>query len=443
METTGNRPPDAEGKTKVLTKIPGTALVCVKSKKDITGGDGAKRDAFEKKDVYATMTTCRIFELLRAHGIPVAYRQQVSPIEFEAEWTDMIPLEVVARRVIGGKSSYRKRNPHIAPGTRLETLVVEFFLKTTDKQFKGISFPKDDPLIRSYGPDGIAVCRPDMPKTDPANAVIAVDAKTVYGKDADVGFPFREIERLVRDVFLILEGAWAVLKKRLCDIKIEVGYTAQGKLVVSDVIDADSWRLEDEAGNSLDKQPFRDGSDIVTVASIYEEVARLVERFGELHAKPRIILWCASEKDDAKPFIDEIERLGSPAILAHAVGSVHKRPEACLRQFRQLLGAAPADTVVIAYVGRSNGAGPTFACDTHVPVITVSSTVSKSPHDIWSSVNVPSDNPLLFQMHPANAIQAALGILSSRNPGAYLARRKIVEDAHLDHSNSPTFGRNY
>lgn len=443
VNTTQNGPIGAEGKTKVLWKIPGTTQVLVRSKRDITAGDGATRDEFEKKDVYATTTTCRVFELLRACGIPVSYLRQESETDFIAEWTDMIPLEVVARRVIGTKSSYRKRNPHVEPGTVLPTLVVEFFLKTTGKRFGEYVFEKDDPLITSYHLDSVVVRRPDVPTwIEDTNPVHTLPGSDVYARGGIAFFPFKKIEELVRRVFLVLEGAWATQSKQLCDLKIEVGYTSEG-LVVSDVIDADSWRLVDRDGNSLDKQPFRDSVAIGEVANIYERVASLVGRFEELHERPNIVLWCASEKDDPKPFREELGRFGFPANLHLAYGSVHKKPEQCLKSMRRLVSARPSDTAVIVYVGRSNGAGPVFACDTHVPVIAVSSSIGRCPEDIWSSVNVPSDCPLMFQKYPENAIQAALGILSARSPHAYMVRRTIVEDAHLNATNSPSFGKTW
>ncbi|MEN9413338.1 MAG: hypothetical protein RLZZ342_425, partial [Candidatus Parcubacteria bacterium] len=281
METTEHGPiADAIGKTKQIFKVPNTTLCSVRSMRAITAGDGAKRDEFDKKDVYATTTTCRVFELLKACGIPVAYHSQHGDTEFTAEWTEMIPLEIVARRIIGEKSSYRKRHLHVPAGHRFETLVVEFFLKTTGKRFGAYTFPKDDPLITSYGLHGISVQRPDMPSWDlHDNLAITIPPKDVYGKDADVWFPYRELEQLVRKVFLVLEGAWATQNLRLCDIKIECGYTATGKLVVSDVIDPDSWRLIDAHGRGLDKQGYRDGADLKVVADVYAEAARRVAWF--------------------------------------------------------------------------------------------------------------------------------------------------------------------
>src|SRR3989344_4483780 len=117
----------AEGKTKVIfPKEPG--IVRIRSKKDITAGDGAKHDVIDKKDEYATMTTCAVFELLNACNIPTAFRKQLSKIEFEAVHCAMLPYEVVVRRIALG--SYLKRNRHVVREDRLDPLVVEFYLKT-------------------------------------------------------------------------------------------------------------------------------------------------------------------------------------------------------------------------------------------------------------------------------------------------------------------------
>jgi phosphoribosylaminoimidazole-succinocarboxamide synthase/phosphoribosylcarboxyaminoimidazole (NCAIR) mutase len=439
--------PAIEGKTKQIFKIPHSTRARVVSKRDITAGDGAKRDEFEHKDVYATTVTCRVFELLRNCNIPVAYVRQTAPTEFEVEWTEMIPLEIVARRIIGEKSSYRKRNPHVSAGTRFETLVVEFFLKTTDKKFGSHTLVKDDPLIIEFGSKGtgITICRPDLPVSSEGveNPHIKISAAEMYGSAESDIFPYHDLEKLVRKVFLALEGAWLLQGLHLCDLKIECGLTSDNVLVVSDVIDADSWRLIDKDGRGLDKQGYRDGAAMDAVADVYAEVARRVQRFEELHDKPQIILWCASRQDSPVPFQEEVDRLNYPARLSIHYGSIHKQPEASLAEFRKALLVHPMNTVVIVYVGRSNGAGPVFACDTHVPVIAVSATTLKCPEDIWSSINVPSDCPLLFQKYPANAIQAAIGIISAKSPVCYMSRRMIVEDAHRNASNSPTYQKEW
>jgi phosphoribosylaminoimidazole carboxylase/phosphoribosylaminoimidazole-succinocarboxamide synthase len=429
----------AEGKTKRIVEIIGKPnLVLMEAKDDLTAGDGAKHDTFPNKGVLSTATTAAVFELLNACGIPTAYKERYGDTGIIAESCEMLPYEVVWRRVAPPKSSYLKRKPHIEPGTRFNTAVVEFFLKTTSKDFRGITVPKDDPLITSFGPAGVTVVRPDLPgDVEPVH----IPGDVLYGKDNDVGHPMAEMEKIIRRVGLVYESAWQQQGCQLLDFKIEFGITKNGRLVVADVIDNDSGRVFDAAGNHLDKQRYRDGASLEEVAALYADVAARVQRFADLYAKPRIILWCASEKDDPAPFAKAIMEFGSPANLEFPVGSVHKHPEWCLRTIRKLIADGPANVVVIAYVGRSNGAGPVFAADTNVPVITVPASVGSFPEDVWSSLRTPSETPLSVILEPANAVLAALNILSLKSPHAYLAARSLVENRHLDQSNSPTYGR--
>jgi len=48
----------------------------------------------------------------------------------------MLPYEVVVRREAHG--SYLKRNPHFSKGQLFPQLIVELFLKTKDKNWKGM-----------------------------------------------------------------------------------------------------------------------------------------------------------------------------------------------------------------------------------------------------------------------------------------------------------------
>ncbi len=427
-----------EGKTKQIFSIAGCTQVRVVSKSDITAGDGAKRDSFVGKDVHATTTTVAVFKLLEACRISTAFVRELSPTAFIAERCAMLPYEVVVRRVALG--SYLKRNPHVERGAEFPTLVVEFYLKTTDRTFKGIQFPKDDPLIWSFDQVGLVTYRPDMARHDALNPMVQVPAATIYGPGM-TGHPMPLMERIARKVFLVLEAAWRDQGCKLADLKIEFGAAAGGDLLVADVIDNDSWRLFDAEGGHLDKQRYRDGADMNEVERLYGIVAQRVGRFSALHSRPTILLWRGSEKDDTRLFSDANERYGFPAVLQVWTGSVHKAPERSLQMFREELVRHAPNVVVIAFVGRSNGAGPIFAADTHVPVIAVPASAKEFPDDVWSSLRMPSDVPLMTVMDPANAIQAALGILSARSPHAYMARRTVLESLRLDDSNSPTFGK--
>src|SRR3989344_4735131 len=104
----------AEGKTKIVAKKDG-ANVYIISKDDITAGDGAKHDLMQKKAIYATETTCNVFHLLKACGIPVAFSEQVNNVAFTAPLCAMLPYEVVIRREAYG--SFCDRNPHLPKGS--------------------------------------------------------------------------------------------------------------------------------------------------------------------------------------------------------------------------------------------------------------------------------------------------------------------------------------
>src|SRR5674476_1302831 len=126
----------AEGKTKKVHRVKGNAgLVTVVAKEGITAGDGAKHDIIPDKGRLATATTSNVFRLLKACGLPVAFEAQDSAISFVAPKCEMLPYEVVVRREAHG--SYLKRNPHLAKGQLFPKAIVEFYLKTKDKNWKG------------------------------------------------------------------------------------------------------------------------------------------------------------------------------------------------------------------------------------------------------------------------------------------------------------------
>lgn len=264
----------AEGKTKIVTDI-GAGLAEVLSKDDITAGDGAKHDVFSGKAIYSTETTCNVFALLKACGIPVAFKGRTGPDAFTAELCDMWPYEVVIRREVAKGGSYQKRNPDVKPGTVFTSLVVEFYLKTSGKNFHGIPLQKDDPLIVSRTAEGLVVVRPDMERGATGNEEIHIPAELVYGEDWERAFSFMETVAL--QVFGVLEAAWKLQGCRLLDLKIECG-----DYMVADVIDNDSWRLRDSKDEVLDKQRYRDNDKLADVQARYEEVAQRSRAFASL-----------------------------------------------------------------------------------------------------------------------------------------------------------------
>jgi phosphoribosylaminoimidazole carboxylase PurE protein len=176
-------------------------------------------------------------------------------------------------------------------------------------------------------------------------------------------------------------------------------------------------------GAYIDKQVYRDGGALDDVAATYRRVAEITGSFRV--PQQRIILWRGSESDNPEPFT---KALGNLADLMQVVTcSVHKEPVAAAGILHRMIQEVP-DSVVVAYIGRSNGAGPTISAMSTIPVITVPASAKEFPEDIWSSLRAPSKVPVMTVLEPSNAILAALQILSARSPRIYAQVRSEIED---------------
>ncbi len=400
-----------EGKTKKVF-VEDSDHVIIVSKDDLTAGDGAKHDVIEGKAKLANQTTCNVFRLLQQCGVPSAFIEQVGSERFRAKRCKMVPYEVVVRREAHG--SYLKRNPHLQKGHVFPQLVTEFFLKTSGKRWESHVLPKDDPFTRIVGDcDKMELYLPDQPIQTQKPFLVLEDfpAKTCAGF-------FQAAAEIARKTFLVLEKAWQLQGRKLVDFKVEFGWDEkQEKLHLTDVIDNDSWRVVED-GHYIDKQIYRDGASLNEVTAKYQLVAELTGRFGL--PRQQIILWRGSDTDDLRPFygaLEEFDILGTTGIfrVVDVTLSAHKQPVQVCEQITQLVQEVP-DTVVIAYVGRSNGLGPILAAQVSVPVISVSSTWKQFPEDIWSSLHLPSSVPVATILDPKNAVLYALQILAVGNP---------------------------
>lgn len=411
----------AEGKTKQILAVPGhPGLVMLAAKDDITAGDGAKHDIIPDKGRLATQTTCNVFRLLQACDVPVAFVEQNSPTSFVGQNCTMLSYEVVVRREAHG--SYLKRNPHVRKGQLFPKLVVEFYLKTSGKNWKGKPLVADDPLMWFVdGEDPIELLDPAKPLAG-QEPFMVLPTSEIFTKQ-DEWRHFEHMRRSARKAFLILEKAWQLEGGRLVDMKVEFGIDAGGNLLLADVIDNDSWRVV-ENGHYIDKQVYRDGGKLSEVAAKYARVARLTDGF----ALPlqQIILWRGSDKDEAQPFYNALTGVSSSVVVEDVVCSVHKEPVKAAQELNRLVQQVP-DSVVVAYIGRSNGAGPVLSALSTVPVITVPASVKDFPEDAWSSLRAPSNVPVMTVLEPANAVLAALQILSARNPAVYAELRNGIE----------------
>ena len=412
-----------EGKTKKIVQTDDPACVEVVSKTDITAGDGAKHDVIPGKDCWANETACNVFRLLKLGGIDVAFLRQESPNSFIAPKCTMLPYEVVGRREAHG--SFAKRNPHVEKGQLLPKLVVEFFLKTKNRRWKDHELICDDPLM------GIVLQQEyvTIELFDPAKPRIGqkpflkLVAEEVFDH-AEERQLFHRMDQIARKAFLMLEKAWQIEEGRLVDFKCEFGLDPEGKLLLADVIDNDSWRVI-ENGTHIDKQVYRDGGALDDVAAKYRRVAMITSRFSIPHQ--RVILWRGSEKDDLEKFRQMLDEFKTWTGRTEVTCSVHKEPVRAAQTLGRLVQEVP-DSVLIVVAGRSNGAGPILSAMSTVPVITVPANVKDFPEDVWSSLRSPSDVPVMTVMEPANAVLAALQILSARNPVVYAQLRSKIEE---------------
>jgi phosphoribosylaminoimidazole carboxylase/phosphoribosylaminoimidazole-succinocarboxamide synthase len=414
----------AEGKTKRIYAVKGGSdLVTVISKDDITAGDGAKHDVIPDKGALANATTCNVFRLLKACGLPIAFEQQDGPNAFVAPACQMLPYEVVVRREAHG--SYLKRNPHFVKGQLFPQLVLEFFLKTKDRDWNGKPLVCDDPLMLHTKADGkIRLFHPAKPIHGQEPFLVLTEQDVFKHPDEAEFFP--EMGRIARHAFLVLEKAWQLEGGTLVDLKVEFGFDTKSNLLLADVIDNDSWRVV-ESGAYIDKQVYRDGGALDDVVAKYRRVAEITGRFAL--PRQRIILWRGSVSDKTESFS---EALGDLADLMTVVTcSVHKQPVAAAGILYRMAHEVP-DSVVIAYIGRSNGAGPTLSAISTVPVITVPASVKDFPEDVWSSLRAPSNVPVMTVLEPANAVLAAIQILSARNPRLYAHVRGEIENRTIN-----------
>jgi phosphoribosylaminoimidazole-succinocarboxamide synthase len=295
----------AEGKTKEIWTVAGIGeLVIVKNKPDITADDDpTKTRQFEAKAVYATTTTCRVFELLNACRVETAFVEQISPTEFVMKRCEMVALEAVARRLAVG--SFLKRHPNLVPDDpaephRFHRLWTELFLKTTGgklgdfqmPRYAGEEKPIDDPLIVDPYVDSWQLAHPKAPSWTP-EAVDGEFPRIPSSVIIDDVLRIAVLDEQLRMAALIIEKAWAVLGITWLDIKLEFDTL----LRISDVIDNDSWRLLKD-GEKLDKQVFRDGGE-----DVLDEVERkygLVANLSERLVLPRqaLVIWKGSESDN-------------------------------------------------------------------------------------------------------------------------------------------------
>ncbi len=370
---------------------------------------GKTRSACNKDHAaLSTETTCNVFRLLKECGVPVSFHKQFGTTRFLAPKCEPIAYTVTVRRQAGG--NYVKRNPHVKEGHIFPRLVVEFFLKTKNKKWKQYTLPYNNPYIL-FREGKADLYHPEKPIWD-QEPFLGLDDYPLKEKDNDV---MKVIEIAAR-TFLVLEKGWQLAGSKLIDCKLEFGIDTKGTILLSDVIDNDSWRLEHNQ-EQINKKLYFDEEELNQTVKEKRYVRDRTSQF-EL-PKQQIIMWRASEKDDISPFINYLKPYANKDLaITLATRSMHKEPVQSYKTIMEAVQKTP-DSVLVSFVGKSNGAGPTLSAITLVPTITVPMDWEKFPDDIWSSLRTPSSVPAMTVLDQENAALAALQILAKRNPRLY------------------------
>ena len=252
-----------EGKAKRVYATDQPDLLAVEFKDDATAFNAQKRAQLSGKGFLNCQISALLFEYLELQGIPTHFMglpatatatasSAVGEAGGEASgeaggnWmlvrpVRVVPLEVVIRNIAAG--SLCKQLP-IAPGTRLEQPLLDFYYKDD-----GLGDPLlSEARLRLLG--------------------LVDDAQRIA------------IEQLAWRVNTALGQLFAGLDLELVDFKIELGYSADGQLLLADEISPDNCRLwdrgiADSQARILDKDRFR--QDLGGVVEAYGEVLKRVQ----------------------------------------------------------------------------------------------------------------------------------------------------------------------
>ncbi len=265
----------AEGKTKIV-EAAGNGEVLVRSKDDITAGDGAKHDVLDGKAAASTRTTCNIFELLERNGVRTHFVDRVDDVTFRARNVEMIPLELVARRYAAG--SARDRFPDLADGAVFDEVVFEIFEKDDANHDPLLEFDFAAGLLRRYVPNNKAA---DAIGPETKAGDLVGEEPLAASRYADVSPQLvASLRSRTVSAFEVIEEAWKQRGGIYIDFKIECGFDREtGELLVADVIDSDSGRLR-FGDVDMSKQSYRDGTaTLPEIKKKFDEVAVLTDRF--------------------------------------------------------------------------------------------------------------------------------------------------------------------
>lgn len=219
-----------EGKAVFATEDPG--LVLVEYRDTATAYGGLKRGRITGKGVINNRMTNYLMQLLERNGEATCFMGEINERESLMKRVSMIPVEVIVRNVVAGSLSERLG---LGEGNRLRCPIVELWYKNNDLE---------ETMINETH----------------VSAMGWTDLDTIA-----------EMKRRALHVSEILRDFLKPRRVELIDMKVEFGYTADGRLLVTDELDPDTCRFWDsDTHERLDKDRFR--NDIGGAEEAYQEI---------------------------------------------------------------------------------------------------------------------------------------------------------------------------
>ena len=238
-----------EGKAKRVYATDQPDLVAVEFKDDATAFNAEKKASLAGKGERNCRISALVFEWLEARGVPTHYLGVEGERWMLVRPVKVVPIEVVVRNVAAGSLC---RQLPIAPGT-----------------------PLDPPLLDLYYKD------------DALGDPLLTEARLERLQLVSSG-QLQAITELAMAVNRGLQELFGSVDLELVDFKIELGFAADGRLLLADEISPDTCRLwdrriSDQSDRILDKDRFR--QDLGGVVEAYGEVLKRVQG---VCAEPRV-----------------------------------------------------------------------------------------------------------------------------------------------------------
>ena len=207
----------------------------------ISAGDGARKDVVEGKGYANNLVSTLLFKKFAEKGVITHYVSEgTTPSSKIVRSAEMIPLEVIGRNFAAGSFC---RRYGVEVGRPFKPLLVEFTYKNDEFH---------DPLINC----------------DAALALGLVDDESNF----DIIYAYMDIITDVATEF------FKELGLDLVDFKVEFGYDVEtGVIMLCDEFSQDTCRLQDEHGNSVDKDIFRRGESDEEVSEVYQKLVSMLE----------------------------------------------------------------------------------------------------------------------------------------------------------------------